>query len=329
MASPALRVLFVAIVGCALPSAARGQMPPIAAIDYYGLRSVPADSIAAALGLAPGDSVPRDPRPAVTRLEEVAGVQSARLEVVCCERGGSLVYVGVVEAGAPIPRFRPAPTGSPRLAPEIVAAGSRFDSAHQAAVMAGRGDEDIEAGHSLMSDSLARSIQREFIAFAGRDEAALRAVLRSSASARDRALAAQVVAYAPDKRAVVPALVEALSDPDATVRNNAVRALALIAGLGARRPELAIRVPWEPFVALLRSPHWSDRNKVSLALLSLTETRHPALLAYLRSNAMPELREKAQWKSRGHAFPALVVIGRIEGRTEEEIFKGLAESPPR
>jgi len=43
MASPALRVLFVAIVGCALPSAARGQMPPIAAIDYYGLRSVPAD----------------------------------------------------------------------------------------------------------------------------------------------------------------------------------------------------------------------------------------------------------------------------------------------
>jgi len=93
--------------------------------------------------------------------------------------------------------------------------------------MAGRGDEDIEAGHSLMSDSLARSIQREFIVFAGRDEAALGAVLRSSASARDRALAAQVVAYAPDKRAVVPALVEALSDPDATVRNNAVRALAL------------------------------------------------------------------------------------------------------
>jgi hypothetical protein len=42
---------------------------------------------------------------------------------------------------------------------------------------------------------------------------------------------------------------------------------------------------------------WTDRNKSSLALEMLTESRDPALIADLRARALPSLIEMARWKS--------------------------------
>jgi hypothetical protein len=80
-----------------------------------------------------------------------------------------------------------------------------------------------------------------------------------------------------------------------------------------------VRVPYEPFIALLHSPVWTDRNKASFALLELSARRDPKLLEKLRREAMAPLIEMAHWKSEGHAFPAFMILGRIGGLSDEAI----------
>ena len=142
----------------------------------------------------------------------------------------------------------------------------------------------------------------------------------AAAEAQDRALAAQVLGYAPNKAEVVDDLVFGMSDPDPGVRNDAMRALWVIATFAKSSPPLGIRVPPDPFVALLDSLVWSDRNKASMALFTLSEGRDPMLLRSLRERALPSLVEMARFKSPGHALAPFYLLGRLGGLTEEEIF---------
>lgn len=302
----------------ATPAAA--QMPAVGIIDFYGRRTVPEADLRRALGVAVGDSQLPTQAELERRVGGVPGVAGSAVAAVCCEEGRTILYVGIEEEAGRAPLYRPAPGGSVRLPADILEAGDALDRAWEDAVRRGAAEEDRSRGHSLLADPAARAIQERFPAFAARDSARLRAVLHGSADARHRALAAQVLAYAADKRWVMPDLVEAMRDPDEGVRNSAMRALALIAGYGRTMPEAGIRVPAGPFIALVGSLAWTDRNKASLALLELTESRDPHLLAALRRDALPALADIARWKAPGHAFPALVVLGRIAGLAEDAIF---------
>jgi HEAT repeat protein len=150
----------------------------------------------------------------------------------------------------------------------------------------------------------------------------LRDVLAHSAPASQRALAAQILGYAPDKRTVVRDLIAAVHDPNDDVRNNAVRALAIIAKYAAAHPELGIRVPGEPFVDLLNSLEWSDLNKGSWALHSLSEGEHPdtAAMAMVRAHALPRLIEMARWKDPGHAQLPFLLLARVLGIPDAQSF---------
>jgi hypothetical protein len=74
------------------------------------------------------------------------------------------------------------------------------------------------------------------------------------------------------------------------------------------------------FVDLLWSLVWTDRNKSSVALSRLTVGRDSALVAELRARAIRPLIDILRWTDPGHGLPALVILGWIEGRTDEEIF---------
>ena len=314
-----LRVLL--LLALATPAAA--QAPPIGVVDFYGLRRVGERDARAALGIVEGDSVAASAlATARQRLRALPGVADARVSLVCCaDSGRAILFVGVVERGEPTLAFRAAPKGRVRLPDDVTRAGAELDEALEAAIRRGDVAEDDSQGHALMHDSAARAIQERFVGVATRHLARLRDVLRHSADARQRALAAQVLGYAPDKRAVVPDLVRATRDPDAGVRNDAARALMVIARYAARHPEAGIRIAPAPFVAMLTSPVWTDRNKSSFALMELTASRDPALLAALRARALPSLVDIARWKSRGHAVPGVFILGRIAGLSEEEIQK--------
>ena len=313
MLRPALLCLLVAV-----PCAA-AQIPPIGIIDLYGLRSVPEQQVRAALQLGEGDSFPASKAEVERRLATIPGVMRARISGVCCDAGRSIVFIGIEEAGSPVPRFRAEPTGAVRLPDDIVQAGAALDKAQMAAVLRGDAGEDQSSGHSLLHDSTGRAIQQRFIGFAVRDSARLRDVLRHSGDSSQRALAAEVIAYGNDKGAAIRDLTGAVLDPSSEVRNNAVRALALIAIHAREHPELRLTVPSAPFVDMLGSQIWTDRNKSSMALMQITERRDSTLLAELRARALPELVEMARWKSQTHAIPSFVILGRIAGLSDDTI----------
>ena len=115
-----------------------------------------------------------------------------------------------------------------------------------------------------------------------------------------------------------------MRDSNAEVRNNATRALWLIAAFARNAPDRKIEVPPDPFVDLLNSLTWTDRNKSSLALMSLTEPRDRALLSLLQQKAVPALTEMARWKSRGHAIASVMILGRVAGIREHELASAVA-----
>jgi hypothetical protein len=293
--------------------------PPIGLIEVYGVRQVGETTVRQALGLKAGDPFPEGDKEIVSKLEQVPGVAEARLEGVCCNDGRMVLFVGIRETGMTGLVFRPAPQGTVRLREDVVKAGDEFEQALMAAVLRGDAEEDRSHGYSLMKDSAARAVQERFPTFAARDLPLLRTVLRESADASHRALAAQVIAYAPDKATVIEDLAAAMRDPASEVRNNAMRALALFARYARENPASKLSVPSTPFVDLLNSIVWTDRNKSSAALQELTETRDPALLKELRDRALDSLSEMARWKSPGHAYMPFLVLGRVAGMREEDI----------
>jgi hypothetical protein len=293
--------------------------PPIGLVEVYGLRSVAEAPVRQAVGLQAGDAFPESDKEIIARLERVPGVADARLEGVCCNEGRMILFVGIRETGTMGTTFRSAPQGPARLSDDVVKTGEDFDKAFMAAVMRGEGEEDRSRGYSLMKDPAARAIQERFPAFAARDLELLRTVLRESGDASQRARAAQIIAYAPDKASVVGDLANAMRDPAPGVRNNVMRALALFAQFARENPAAPLSVPAAPFVDLLNSIDWTDRNKSSAALQQLTEGRDPALLQELRDRALDSLIEMARWKSPGHAYMPFIILGRVAGMSEDAI----------
>ena len=309
-------ILGVTLTGAATTHADKLQ---IGIIDFYGLAHASAPDVRRILLFKEGDTIATEGgRPHVLsesekRISALPGVARATIELVCCDSGRAIVFVGIEEVGANVLRFRPAPTGAARLPADVIQAGDQFSTALMAAVQRGDVGEDDSQGHALAHDPATRRVQERFIGYAARDLPMLREVLRDSADPAHRALAAQVLGYAAGKQSVADDLVQAMTDPAEDVRNNAMRALMVFATAAADGAQSMPRVPYEPFVSLLSSPVWTDRNKASGALLALSADRNPELLARLRTVAMTPLAEMARWKSAGHAYAAFVILGRIAG----------------
>jgi len=325
------RVAAAALLLSLIPLAreANGQELTIGIIDIYGLHRVSVDQVDAALMFKEGDTIsmgddepPRVLTESESRLSALPRVTRARINPVCCNQGRVIIFVGIEEqGGAPALRFRPAPTGNARLADDIARSGKEFFQALLAAVQRGDTGEDHSQGHALNHDPATRGVQERFVTYAKRDLRQLRLVLRTSSDRNQRALAAQVLGYADDKKRVVGDLVRAMSDPSDDVRNSAMRTLLVFANAQSGGSAAIPRVPVEPFIDFLNSPVWSDRNKSSGALFALSATRDPRVLAAVRTKALASLVEMARWKSAAHAYAPFIILARIAGYSDE-----LAES---
>jgi hypothetical protein len=297
------------------------QQEPVAAVDLYGVRTVSEAAVRTAIGVTPGMT----PQPATdsirARVLAIPGVLEVDVSPVCCDdTGGVLLYVGIREATTPpIPR-RAAPTGSARLPAYILEIGDALDPAWMAAVRRGAVEEDHTQGYALAQDATLRRMQEQLVGIASANLDTLIAVLRDSGDARHRALAATVIAYAPDREQVARQLVVAARDDDETVRNNALRALGILVEWANQHPEADVVVPADGFIDLLESVAWTDRNKATFLLLSLTANRPPAVLDALRKRVIPALIEMARWTYPGHALAPFLLLTRVLGVPDDEAF---------
>jgi hypothetical protein len=309
----------------ALAPIVRAQDVRIGVVDFYGLRHVSENAARQAFGIPEGAMGIVDGMPvaaldaAVGRVRKVRGVRDARTEIVCCNEGRVIVFVGVEEDGAPTVVFRPAPRGDVRLANKILELNERLSVALEDAARRGTSSEDRSTGHALADDSSARAIQQQFIAYAARHRTQIREVTRRSSDSAHRALAAELLGYAPVTQSVVDDLMYATADSSSVVRNNATRALGVLASFASSRPDVKIHVSTAPFVALLNSPAWTDRNKAAMLLVELSRSRPPDLLACLRAGALDALIEMARWRSPGHANAPFWLLGRVAGLTDTAI----------
>ncbi|HET8546797.1 MAG TPA: HEAT repeat domain-containing protein [Bryobacteraceae bacterium] len=301
------------------------QAPRIGVIDFYGARKTPPAELRKALGIREGSPLPGARAALEQRLEAVPNVVRARLSAACCEAGNAILYVGIEERGAAHFDLHAAPDQELYVPTDIADAYQNFLDAVSAAARAGVAAEDLSQGHSLISDPSARGAQERFIPLAEQHAAELRAVIRGAADPQQRAIAAYVIGYHPEKPRVVDDVIYALRDADETVRANAIRSLAALAVYAAKNPQTGLKVPATWLVEMLNSLEWSDRNNAAVTLVTLTESRNPGLLAQLKERALPSLLEMAAWRHLPHALPAYILVGRIAGVSEPELRKAWSE----
>ena len=252
------------------------------------------------------------------KIKRVTGRPPTDVGIVCCdEHGNALIYIGLGGSSSHPIIFNSAPSGTARIEQPVLDLVARIEDRIQKDVFAGRADEDDTAGYALSKeDPQLRAQQLELRHYALARERAVIAVLSQSSDARQRAVAALVLGYARQTSKQVSALSRAAFDPDAGVRNNAMRALGVLL---RARPELGRSVEWNRLADLLASDHWTDRNKASFLFLSLTATRDPRLLKTLRARVLPALIEMSAWPY-GHALPARIILGRIAGLKEKRVL---------
>lgn len=252
------------------------------------------------------------------------GKADTDLGVVCCDQPGKLqLYVGLQGSSYRAPTYAAIPTGDAVLPDDGVALYRKDSDALEQAVESGHSQEDDSTGYALAKDPALHAIELTMRAYALKHTEAIEQVLRESRHAEQRQAAATLLGYCERSPEQVKDLVAAATDADGDVRNNAVRALDVLA---VAQPLVGLDV--QPFVAMLYSGQWTDRNKASLLLNRLTEPRDPALLRVLRDQAMGPLLDGAHWQSAGHAYAFLVILGRIGGIDEARLEK-LIESGAR
>lgn len=297
--------------------------PPVGIIDIYGLRTISPEQIRQSLQIKEGDSLNISKAALEKRLLKIPNVERVSVSRICCDdiNHRNILYVGIAEKGTKVFKYRSEPRGKIRLPAEIVKTGDEFDKAVRQAVLKNDASEDDSSGHALFNNAEARKIQLSFISFANQNLLLLRRVLRESSDAEQRALATEIIAYYQDKNLIVNDLVYAVDDPDEGVRNNAMRAVGIIARYAIDNPAKKIKVPYEPFVRMLNSLEWTDRDKSSLVWFGLTANRDAEMLAALRREALPSLIEMARWKNPGHAIMSFFVLGRVANLSEDEIGK--------
>ena len=293
----------------------------VGTLDIYGNGKTDTGIILKYLGVREDDSITRENFKSAERaavLEKIPGVKHATVNPVCCDTSGNLMlFIGIGENDSCILKYKNAPKQNIMLPHEMIDAYNNFSDQIEPSIQNGQASEDHSQGYALNEYPPLRKEQNKFIAFARQDFALLENVLKNSMNAEHRATAAQIIAYSLNRKKVVDDLLSAIDDPDETVRNNATRALSILAGYITMHPELKITIPAEPFIRMINSIVWTDRNKGAMVLMQLTQNRDRKLLQKIKQQALPSIIEMAKWKDRGHAYYSFVLLGRIAGADEK------------
>lgn len=298
--------------------------PRIGAIEVFGERAIPEKKIREVLGLSEGAPLPASRGNVEDRLSAIRGIVAARLEAVCCDRGKTILYVGILERNTPHIELHAEPTGDQILPDEIQSLYRDFLELTKEAARHGSTAEDLTNGYSLMAFPDARGCQKQLQEQVEKHADEVHDVLYKAADEDQRAAAAYLLQYTTRDspravRQMVDDLQYALQDQADVVRSNAMRALKAVAVGAKLHPDQGIAIAPTWYVELLNSDVWSDRRGASLALVDLTDTRDPGTLAQIRDRALYSVAEMARWRDLEHALPAFILAGRLAGLTEEQI----------
>lgn len=316
-------VLFASIIS------AQETPKRIGAIEFFGYPGLDLNKIRASLPIREGDSfdaVDVKVFETIDRIRESVKTSSGKLPTdvapVCCDTHGNyMIFIGLAGNSTVNTSYNAVPTGTVRLPPATVNLYRQLMDLNSSLVSQGRATEDRSKGYALSTDENLRTKQLEARAFAIGHQQLLSRVLRASADREQRTVAAYFRGYARQSRSQIADLVWASRDAHDAVRNNAIRALGVLAESNSK---IAGHISPEPFIAMLKSGVWTDRNKGGYLLEQISKSRNAKLLRLLRAEALEALIEMARWRSGGHAASARTILGRIAGIEEKRIKQMIA-----
>lgn len=298
------------------------QQIRIGEIDFFGTQGVDVQKVRSMLQVRRGDEISKiraaKIRSGIDRaVDRAVGHPPTDEAFVCCDSHGDLmIYVGLGGQNTTEIPVNSVPAGSECLPSSAVALYGQAMASLATAVESGNSGEDDSRGYSLSNDPALRRKQMAMREYAIAHEPTLERALQACRRPKDRRAAAELLGYGRKSAAQIRALVRASRDPDEEVRNNAIRALWVLAVSGSKT---ASEIPADRFIEMLNSGAWLDRNKAGMLLMALTRSRDPRLLQRLRTEALPSLIEMARWHDPGHAVACRVILGRIAGLSEARI----------
>lgn len=297
----------------------------IGEIEFFGYSGIDLQKLKRSLPFREGEEFRIEKKGALAKIlqkaEESVRKSLARpatdIAPVCCDRNGNwIIYIGL---SGKVPSYHPKPKKDIRLPKNIIDLYKRFESELEEAINGGAAQEDQTQGYALSVVPAVRKIQLEMREYALEHEDLVRDVLVAAAEDRHRVAAAEILGYARQSKLQVQALAYAARDENPSVRNNATRALWILVD---SNPELAFDIPEDFYIDLLLSGEWSDLNKSSLLLASISKKRDKGVLDLLRrDDVQTRLIEMARWRT-WHADSARYLLGRSAG-IEEERLKAL------
>jgi hypothetical protein len=219
------------------------------------------------------------------------------LELRCAplRKTGEGVYlvVDVVERSEPERLARgPAPAGDVALPPQLADAYRRLEEGYMERLMAGKPvPESADAGYLDFADPALHAIALELLAAVPPHRELLLRAVAEDRDAADRARAATLLHWAPDKAGSIAAVHRLLDDPDETVRNDVSRFMLFY--LGAVEDRALLREVVVSLARQLALPSHGDRNKALYGLAAVLDGA-PELAPWVEERAGPWLRRLAE-----------------------------------
>jgi hypothetical protein len=253
-----------------------------------------------------GETFPELAEKSAEAVKRLTGHPPTDINSTCCDdQGNWIIFIGL--SGKTI-RYNDPPNGATRLPANILNLYERFFKVMMESVAKGAAAEDHSQGYALSPSPPLRAIQLEMRAYAVGHEVLLRRVLATAADVQQRIVAAQLLGFTKQSRTQIAALVRAHLDSNGTVRNNATRALIVLADSSS---SVAMKIPVAGFVEQLLSGTWTDLNKAGFLLDSITKSDKGKIPDALRRKEVRDrLIEMARWRT-GHAEAARHILARM------------------
>lgn len=253
-------------------------------------------AIRQAIPLPLGGAFPEDPEVWAAwcpGLAERFGLASLTCSPVLFLDGRAYLVVEVVEKEeAERLRFGTAPAGDIALPESLVSLYTRLQERQQDNFRQGRANqEDVKQGYLDYSEPEMHALAQELAAAVPPHRATLLAALAEDKDAEDRARAATLLHWAPDKESSIAAAHRHVADPSGLVRNDISRFLLFY--LDRVKSRDTLRSVIDALALQLSRPSHGDRNKALYGLESLLKGA-PDLAPAVAEKAGPWLRRIAE-----------------------------------
>jgi len=308
-----------------LPQSGPSEQIVVGGIYYFGYSGLNLAIVQDNLPIRVGDSLDiagfdHDRSLIETSVMTATEKSATDVAFVCCDKQRRLlIYIGLPGNSSRVIEGEASPHGSVHLDPAAYRLYEEETIAMANAARYGSSREDDSNGYAIADDPAAQKIELAMRTYAANRGLEIEKVLQDSGDVQQRRASAALLGYANRSTYQIEGLIRAINDPDETVRNNALRALAVLASAKGATP-INIDANVAPLIDLLFSKTWSDRNKSSFVLAQITKERDQTLLKELGDRAMAPLIEGANWDTL-HSTAFLEILGRIGGIPEVQLNK--------